>query len=170
MLGSVTRPKVLTVAAAGLAVWMAGGMWIIGSYMLSGVERSISELRAEAGARFSAREQEESAARSELAQATRELRLEVAALRHEVGTLGDRVVASNAKVGDRIGALRKELAGAAHRQRERFEMALVETALIDWWTDDLRHESVFSVPSSSGELQPARAEARSSFDVREAQP
>ena len=123
MLNFASWPKVLTVTG-GLAIWVLSGMWIVGTYMLSDVERSVAEFRAEAGERFSAREREDAAVRAELAEATRELRAEVAALRQEIGALGSRVVASNGKVGDRVDVLRKELAAAIEKQGDRINTTI----------------------------------------------
>jgi hypothetical protein len=135
MLDNVSWPKVLIVAG-GLAVWVFGGMWIVGAYVLGGVEQSVGEFRAETNERLGAREQEDNDFREELVAAMRELRGEVAALRKEVGGLGDRVVASNGKVGDRVDILRKELAGAIRKQGERFDMTVARFDHTDGFRED----------------------------------
>jgi hypothetical protein len=108
----ITWWKLLTLAVAivaPVAVTVAGGYWLLIDKVIDGVKASVAELRLDTGDRFASREEEDRDVRRHVQESADKLRAEVAALRQELGTLGDRIVASNEDVGKTIEGLHGKL-------------------------------------------------------------
>jgi hypothetical protein len=110
---TITWPKVLAVIGT-LVVGMLSATFYLGEMVFSGFERSVSELRADTGERFSGREEEDRDIRSALQESSDKLRA-------DIKDLGDRLVASNAEVGEKIEGLRGSLLLAVERADGRTE-------------------------------------------------
>jgi hypothetical protein len=77
--------------------------------VIDGVKTSVTELRIDTGDHIASREEEDRDIRRHVQDSSDKLREEISALRRELGTLGDRIVASNKEVGQAIEGLHGRL-------------------------------------------------------------
>jgi hypothetical protein len=124
----ITWWRLIALAAAVVApvvVTVGGGYWLLIDRVIDGVKSSVSELRIDAGERFASREDEDRDIRRHIQESNDKLREEIAGLRAELGTLGDRIVASNKEVGETIEGLHGKLIAvienSGNRSGERFD-------------------------------------------------
>jgi hypothetical protein len=108
----ITWWKLLTPAAAivvPVALTVGGGYWLLIDRVIEGVKENVADLRNDTGDRLASGEEADRHIRRLVQESSDNLRAEVAALRQELGTLGDRIVASNKEVGQAIEGLHGKL-------------------------------------------------------------
>jgi hypothetical protein len=144
----ITWWKLLAFAVAvvgPVVVTVSGGYWLLIDKVIDGVKTSVTELRIDAGDRFASREEEDRDIRRHVQESSEKLREEISALRRELGTLGDRIVASNKEVGQAIEGLHGRLIGVIensdNRAGERFDR-------LEQKVDQLIRDIAFSIEKS----------------------
>jgi hypothetical protein len=145
----ITWWKLLALAAAivgPVVLTVSGGYWLLIDKVIDGIKTSVTDLRIDTGDRFASREEEDRDIRRHVQESSDKLREEMTALRRELGTLGDRIVASNKEVGQAIEGLHGRLIAVIeksdNRAGERFDR-------LEQKVDQLMRDIAFSIEKNA---------------------